>query len=905
MSRTVVTAEGGVKSATGSPRMVQRRCASCAGPTRASATCPECDKKKRPLQTRLQVSTPGDAGEREAERAAEDVMRGRMPQVQPRSLGALAQRQDAGVEPPVVSDAPRDAGVPDAAPDAGTPDAGVPGTGGSAPAATASATPTCTPTGFSRADYLTQPGTSVNDFGLTRLTIGAVTFPTVTTTRSRGRFRIDPTTAALPTIPSVFTQAGTFDEGTAHFIDQDGTSGCPSGRIPLRWLIASSGAAKIQEGEQEHCSDFQLAFDLSLARYAAAVNAIARAGTTFASQARAERAVQARVGVAPADWQTVFTCLAQKTLIRDRHNDHLPQPDRRPPRLADNCAFARIIVSDRSLRRIGQTSSASLVQGCGENGPTTGTGSGSGSGARGSSGDVHKPEWDDATWDIGDNSESDEELLQRSASDSSTAPAQQPDVTATHDPIDAALASSGQPLDAGSRDFMESRFQRDFSHVRIHNDAAAIASADALRAHAYTVGNDIVFNQGAYAPHSEHGRHLLAHELSHVVQQTGAPTVEAQRLVQRQPTSLGAIPAGERLAIRVGTVAATVPAARITAFFTIMPSGNPSESQSVGATNSFDPAIPAALRTGLGSIGGYLAGTTNALPINTSIEVDLDLSAHGGARTTYRFTYFTHTTGTGRAATSASVMLIEQVAASLAAPAAATVPTTGSFSIGSSNFTLAGTWTDGDYTTLREALTLLPAAALTAAAGLTFRRVGTGTGAEGGHYDSGTDAVELNNRAFPTGSDLRFGQRPPAVRNVLHEVGHAIDLRVLERAWQAYNAAGQTAAARRTLLAVRSPSGSRWGRQAGSTTDDEIQENAADTAPAFRAAVRRDGVRTDSSGRTTPEGTTATLSGGVTTYSDTDYQELYAESFAMYVAQPQTLRQLRPATFAYFQGQFP
>ncbi|WP_372015265.1 eCIS core domain-containing protein [Pseudoxanthomonas sp. 10H] len=473
--------------------------------------------------------------------------------------------------------------------------------------------------------------------------------------------------------------------------------------------------------------------------------------------------------------------------------------------------------------------------------------------------------------------------------------------------VDAALATDGQRLDPASRGFMEGRFHRDFSQVRVHADATAVASAEALHAHAYATGNHIVFGRGAYAPHTAAGRHLLAHELAHVAQQPGTGAgLPLQRLLQRQPTSLAAIPEAERRAIHAGMTAVSVPTERITAFFTIMPSGRPSESRSIGATNSFDPAIPAAMHTGLGSIGAWIAGDTNALPLNSSIEVDLDLSAHGGARTTYRFTHFTHTTGSGRSASSASVMLVEPVGATLAAPAAQTVPASGTFAVGSASFTVGGNWNDADYTTLHQALGLLPAAALTAATGLTFRRVGAGTGAEGGHYDSGTDAVELNNRAFPASSDLRVGQRPLAVRNVLHEVGHAIDLRVLERAWQAYNSAGQTPAARRTLLAVRSPSGSRWGAATDGSGNDEIQENAGDTAPAFRAAVRRDGVRRDTSGaRTTPEGTTATLSGGVTTYSDTDYQEMYAESFAMYVGARETLRQLRPATFAYFQSMFP
>lgn len=459
--------------------------------------------------------------------------------------------------------------------------------------------------------------------------------------------------------------------------------------------------------------------------------------------------------------------------------------------------------------------------------------------------------------------------------------------------------STGEPLAAPLRQSMEAGFGRDFSQVRLHRGDAAARSAATLHANAYTSGSQIVLGATSRSLPAPGLRHLLAHELAHVVQQSRQP---AQ--IQRQPTQMSAIPETERHAITVGTIVVSVPVERITAFFTLMQSGRPSESRSVGATNSFGAGIVAALQIGLGSIGAWIAGDTNGLPLNSSVEVDLDLSAHGGAATTYRFTYFAHATGSGTSATTANVMLIEAIGATLARPAAVTAPV-GAFTIGSTSFTLAATWTDGDYTVLREALGLLPAAALTAGAGLTLRRASGSRGAEAGHYDSGTDAVELNDRAFPGATDLRLGQRPPAVRNVLHEVGHAIDLRVLERAWRAYNAAGQSAAARRTLLAVRSPSGSRWGQPAGST-NDEIQETAGDAAPAFRAAVRRDGVRRDTTGtNTTPEGTIATLSGGVTTYSNTDYQELYAESFAMYAAAPETLRQLRPATFAYFQSQFP
>ncbi|PSN10054.1 hypothetical protein C7293_29470 [filamentous cyanobacterium CCT1] len=82
-----------------------------------------------------------------------------------------------------------------------------------------------------------------------------------------------------------------------------------------------------------------------------------------------------------------------------------------------------------------------------------------------------------------------------------------------------AIASSGKPLNPKTRSFMESRFGQDFSQIRTHSDAKAAASAQALHASAYTLGQDIVFGAQQYAPETATGRWLLAHELSHVIQQ--------------------------------------------------------------------------------------------------------------------------------------------------------------------------------------------------------------------------------------------------------------------------------------------------------------------------------------------------------------------------------------------------
>ncbi|MEZ4939303.1 MAG: DUF4157 domain-containing protein [Saprospiraceae bacterium] len=82
-------------------------------------------------------------------------------------------------------------------------------------------------------------------------------------------------------------------------------------------------------------------------------------------------------------------------------------------------------------------------------------------------------------------------------------------------------SGGGQPMDTGTRQFMESRFGQDFGQVRIHTDSRAAESAAAIQAKAYTSGKDIVFGAGAYQPGNDAGKRLLAHELVHVGQQGG------------------------------------------------------------------------------------------------------------------------------------------------------------------------------------------------------------------------------------------------------------------------------------------------------------------------------------------------------------------------------------------------
>jgi hypothetical protein len=87
------------------------------------------------------------------------------------------------------------------------------------------------------------------------------------------------------------------------------------------------------------------------------------------------------------------------------------------------------------------------------------------------------------------------------------------------------LNSPGRTLDAATRRFMEPRFGCDFGGVKIHTGGQAAESAQAIHASAYTVGRNMIFGHGQYVPESSAGRHLIAHELTHVIQQDSLPSL--------------------------------------------------------------------------------------------------------------------------------------------------------------------------------------------------------------------------------------------------------------------------------------------------------------------------------------------------------------------------------------------
>ncbi|VAW89467.1 hypothetical protein MNBD_GAMMA17-1062 [hydrothermal vent metagenome] len=97
------------------------------------------------------------------------------------------------------------------------------------------------------------------------------------------------------------------------------------------------------------------------------------------------------------------------------------------------------------------------------------------------------------------------------------------------------LQGGGQPLSRSERSFFDPRFGVDFSDVRVHNDSRAASLARSVNARAFTHGQDVVFGAGEYSPGLGQGRPLLAHELTHVVQQGGSNKIGFKASIESDP----------------------------------------------------------------------------------------------------------------------------------------------------------------------------------------------------------------------------------------------------------------------------------------------------------------------------------------------------------------------------------
>lgn len=149
----------------------------------------------------------------------------------------------------------------------------------------------------------------------------------------------------------------------------------------------------------------------------------------------------------------------------------------------------------------------------------------------------------------------------------------QPQMDGAPPSVSRALSSPGQPLAPALRNDMESRFGYGFGSVRVHTDTTAAESAQLLRARAYTTGNRIVFGAGEYQPDTQRGRTLLAHELTHVVQQGQAPNSAAVPTIQLAPDPRTALQAGDSVALTVSASPDAAPEPLYSKTYTISAAG--------------------------------------------------------------------------------------------------------------------------------------------------------------------------------------------------------------------------------------------------------------------------------------------------------------------------------------------
>ncbi len=439
----------------------------------------------------------------------------------------------------------------------------------------------------------------------------------------------------------------------------------------------------------------------------------------------------------------------------------------------------------------------------------------------------------------------------------------------------------------------------DHAKVRLHHDPGAQQAAQRENARAYTQGNDIYFGRGEFNPATAAGRALIGHEMAHVAQQQAGLAHGIQR------KTLGDASEADRKKLELPSAPATISDETLKEYFEKLKSGGWGASRAAPQGVSVElQGIDAAYITPMTSIAMHMhaqitypstvtGATKDMFGPGTSITLNLALAKHGLADGNYRFAW----TGDSKS----GVIYIE---AMTAGPKDENAPTeaSGKITVGTLNFEAVGTWSAEQMGYLKKALALIPLEGLKAVDGLKFE-IGSGSGSSGeeGHYNETTHTVTMFGGAFNV-SNTRFGDSPKPVQELAHEIGHAIDIAPLRNAWAKYQTSGKDS----DLTSAASQSGSKWEQD--STKTWQMAERIAKTDGDFRTAATKDGVA-----KTTTEITDATgtkqklthLKGGISDYGNTNWTELYAESFALYTTDPKTLELLRPKIYAYFVAKFP
>ena len=529
---------------------------------------------------------------------------------------------------------------------------------------------------------------------------------------------------------------------------------------------------------------------------------------------------------------------------------------------------------------------------------------------------------------------------------------------------DATVPAAGTPLAPGVRQLFEPPFGADFADVRIHSDEA---STRRLRANAYTVGSDIVFAPGRYQPDTDAGRHLLAHELTHVVQQRRGPVrVQAQVpgswMVDPDERHAEAMGRGFGRPLRrsapielsdtditrlVGCIQELGPLHRADCYATVLGYQLPGETldQQPLASRldlsvhevSIDPSwsteigryfgpkpppvpqVPAGQRVVVGNSvdGQYTAGAqaAGAFVLDAIARSADPAKAFLPANRTFNIAIPAIGQILRLTRIGAAVLLVEQVGP--IAPGPAAVPdapvTATSFALGGRTYKLGPNWRTNDFAKLRAALDLFPTSTLPPD-GLVFKRAPVLV-CPAGAAKADCDPAWIMKHEYQSSAkqhsieiyDAAFTEHPRR-----------------DGTWPVFNTnlAHEVSHAHDQEVLARAMN--RFNTPGTATLAQPQARLLATRSPSGRRYVERSRTPTlitfgQDEAATSPDGdyrkaaiadglqvdATGKLWHGVTDYSEHSWSENYAESFSSYVADPDLLRALRPTVYEYFAKRFP
>jgi hypothetical protein len=447
-------------------------------------------------------------------------------------------------------------------------------------------------------------------------------------------------------------------------------------------------------------------------------------------------------------------------------------------------------------------------------------------------------------------------------------------------------------------------------HDKLSNDAAL--TAQLTQAYAGAMG--VVLP--VWATSLKQTMHELLQAHRDDIHEWGWPASQAESTAD---TLSGAIPLGDRKRIKVqGTD--IIPSASVDVKDLFSTKGgtttvNPPE----GVTAEFSGGVDAKLQRGLSNVAGMLTRrmTPPPLVLDSTLSLALDLGKFGGDYGMYRFTYFTQHAARKPAA---KRLLIERLGALGMEGITPSAAVAAQARFTKHGFTFTGSWKDEEREAVLSAVSLTADSQLSPVDGMKFRRQSDDSAhpTEAGNYDPDKHVINLFDRAFNE-SGTRFGLPGQQVvgfpvYTVAHEIGHAIDY----RAYRKGNAdsAAATAALLKEFGQFESPPGSQNFQ---GVPNAQVPRLNALLRAQTRAQDAADKPKTES-GHTLKAGTLVTdprartafrdavkKDGGVrpTPYSDDSWEEAFAESWALYTTEPDTLLRQRPAVSAFFTKRFP